>query len=502
MAFKIEELPTELVAHILADLDCIDLLRCREVCRMFDAVVEDSAVLQYKIELLKAGQEDNHRLGILSAAERLQLLRKHQAAWASLDFSYQKSVPMLIGHTWELYGGVLAQGTDQSNLNFRQLPSALRSIEEKEWKIEGLGFEIRDFSMDPAQDLLVAIQMPDSPTSVFHVHLRNMYTGAPHPAAPNPAVLTHQPDGTQASYGIQISGDHIGIFVLSANEISNEVVIWNWKTGVCKLRHVLIGLAKRPLNQAELQALNIADEPQLLVVDYLAGTGDLVKLEDADFVCAFHYPVMVAHATQRLDGHHTRTSAPFYTARGDRLLAISFTVYSILEGHTQALLFVRTSTFLSHVDVLKSDTKRRFRWDEWGPNQTRMLRAPRTHSSVWVCYVFGMRFVTFRRRRGQPTCIKMYDFSRYPRDRRTAPEPDEGEDVLGLEDRWMDGETEMPEGIFEDKVTTSLPYHTRYMIPPRGDGEKDIQCVMLSEDTIITMCGVEDHGRNIRLMTF
>lgn len=53
---------------------------------MFDAVIEDSAVLQYKIELLKAGQEDN-RLRILSAAERLQLLRRHQAAWASLDFS-------------------------------------------------------------------------------------------------------------------------------------------------------------------------------------------------------------------------------------------------------------------------------------------------------------------------------------------------------------------------------------------------------------------------------
>lgn len=381
--------------------------------------------------------------------------------------------------------------------------------------------------MDPAQDLLVAIQMPNSPTSVFHVHLRNMYTGAPHSAAPNPAVLTHQPDGMQMSYSIQISGDHLGIFVLSANEISNEVVLWNWKTGVCKLRyvgrtldsfaflserHVLLGLAKRPLNQAELQALNTAEEPQLLVVDYLAGTGDLVKLEDADFVCAFHYPTMVAHAvplgiTIRSDPApgwtpHPDSPAPFYTARGDRLLVISFTVYSILEGHTQTSLFVRTSTLLSYVDVLKSETKRRFRWDEWGPNQTRMLRASRAHSSVWVCYVFGMRFVTSRKRRGQPKCIEMYDFSRYPRDRRTTPEPDEGEDVFGLEDRWMSEETEMPEGIFGDKVTTSLPYHMRCMIPPRGDGEKDFLCVMLSEDTIIIMCSVENHSRDIRLLTF
>lgn len=67
---------------------------------------------------------------------------------------------MLVGQTWELYGGVLAQGPDSSSLTFRQLPSELRGIEEKEWMISDIGFNIRDFGMDPAQDLLVAIQVP------------------------------------------------------------------------------------------------------------------------------------------------------------------------------------------------------------------------------------------------------------------------------------------------------------------------------------------------------
>ncbi|TFY52154.1 hypothetical protein EVJ58_g10171 [Rhodofomes roseus] len=502
MASKVDELPTELIVHVFAELNCADLLRCREVCRLFDAVCKESAVLQYKAELAKAGLEDHPTPRPLSAAERTQLLRKHQAAWSSLDISYEEVVPMLVGQTWELYGGVLAQGPDQSSLRFRQLPSALRGIEDKEWTIEDLGFEIRDFAMDPAQELLVAIQMPDSPTSVFHVHLRNIYTAAPHTAAPNPAVLTHQPDGMQVSYSIQISGDHLGVFVMSANEISNEVVIWNWKTGVCKL--------------AELQALRTAEEPQLLVADFLAGTGELVKMDEAEFLCAFHYPSMVAQAvplgiTIRSDPApgwtpHPDSPVPFFTAREDRLLVITFTVYSVLEGHMQSLLFVRTSTLLSYVDALKGETKRRFSWDEWGPNQTRMMRAPRHHSSVWVCYVFGMRFVTARKRRGKPKYIEVYDFSRFARHRRAAPEPGQGEeeeeDIFGLEDHWMSDETEMPEGIFDDKVATSLPYHMRTMIPPRGDGEKDFQCVMLSEDTIIIMCNDDSHHRNIRLLTF
>lgn len=110
---------------------------------------------------MKAGQEDGFT-STLSPAERLQLLRRHQAAWTSLEPCYEKAVPMLVGNTWELYGGVLAQGPDSSSLTFRQLPSELRGIEEKQWMISDMGFEIRDFGMDPAQDLLVAIQRPEA----------------------------------------------------------------------------------------------------------------------------------------------------------------------------------------------------------------------------------------------------------------------------------------------------------------------------------------------------
>lgn len=239
-----------------------------------------------------------------------------------------------------------------------------------------------------------------------------------------------------------------------------------------------------------------------MVVDFLASNGEVTRLEDADFVCAFHYPTMETRAVPldisiRTDPApnwtpHPNMQVPFYTARDDRLLVVTFTVYAPLEGHAQFLLFVRSATLLSHVAALKGEAKRRFRWDEWGPSQTRMMRAPRAHNSTWVCYVFGLRFVTTRKRQGKPKWIEVYDFRPHAGDRRAAAEagPDEDEDEHSFEGGWVSAEMEMPEGVFGDTVATSLPYHMRTVIPPRSKGEKDWKHVMLSEDTIIVMGNV------------
>lgn len=98
----------------------------------------------------------------LTVADRLRILRNHQKAWKALEYNSSHVIPMLKGNVWELYGGVLAQQTskDSQILEFRQLPSELRGIKEKEWQVRWLGFRIRDFSMDPAQELLVVIEKP------------------------------------------------------------------------------------------------------------------------------------------------------------------------------------------------------------------------------------------------------------------------------------------------------------------------------------------------------
>lgn len=117
--------------------------------------------MQYTIELAAAGQVNGPETSGASSASRLEALKKHQASWDSLKWSRELRIPMEGGGLWELYGGVLAQSTAEGTLTFMQLPSDLRSIEEKVWTLGNLGLVVRDFGMDPSQNLLVLIQSPD-----------------------------------------------------------------------------------------------------------------------------------------------------------------------------------------------------------------------------------------------------------------------------------------------------------------------------------------------------
>lgn len=113
---------------------------------------------QYIIELAVAGMADGPHSPIVRS-ERLQRLREHQAAWHSLRWKSERTLPMLDGGVWELYGGVLARAQGRDTLVFTRLPAEIRGISERQWKLtpEGI-YAIRDFAMEPAHDLLVLIE--------------------------------------------------------------------------------------------------------------------------------------------------------------------------------------------------------------------------------------------------------------------------------------------------------------------------------------------------------
>lgn len=98
---------------------------------------------------------------LFSAADKLEKLKKRQAAWNELKWTEDKSVDSSTGHLWELYGGVLAQASaNHRSISFRQLPSNHRGIEEKTWTVDVSDLAVRDFTMDPSQDLLVIARKP------------------------------------------------------------------------------------------------------------------------------------------------------------------------------------------------------------------------------------------------------------------------------------------------------------------------------------------------------
>lgn len=93
--------------------------------------------------------------------QKLSVLREYTQAWHELSpeslARNKQVVPMLDGPAWELAGGVLAQSIGMTKIEFRQFPSQLRGVEAETWTADPPCY-VRDFTMDPGQDLLVVVE--------------------------------------------------------------------------------------------------------------------------------------------------------------------------------------------------------------------------------------------------------------------------------------------------------------------------------------------------------
>ncbi len=94
----------------------------------------------------------------LSTSERLSLLRSYETSWKNLDWNAHISLPLPVGNLWELYGNVWGHSKGDDAIFFIQIPSRLRNVPLRQWTTR-LDFPLRDFGIDPSQDLLVAIEM-------------------------------------------------------------------------------------------------------------------------------------------------------------------------------------------------------------------------------------------------------------------------------------------------------------------------------------------------------
>lgn len=119
-------------------------------------MVDDTVALQYRIALHSSGMVDGPP-SQLSTSERLNLLRSYETSWKNLDWNTHTSLPVPEGSLWELYGNVWAHSKGSDSIFFVQIPSRLRDVPLRQWTIV-LDFSLRDFGMDPSQDLLVVIE--------------------------------------------------------------------------------------------------------------------------------------------------------------------------------------------------------------------------------------------------------------------------------------------------------------------------------------------------------
>ncbi|KAI9056374.1 hypothetical protein FKP32DRAFT_1639392 [Trametes sanguinea] len=518
-------LPPELLTSILLALDLSTLVRCRQICRLLKDIIDEDVRLQYKIELAASGLEDGTH-NTLTVAERLRMLQTRNEAWDNLAWTAREEIPMLQGGVWELYGGVLGQGEGARTLVFKQLPSTLRGIEGRQWRIEDVGVNIRDFGMDPAQDLLIIIEnRADGAGVICSVHLRSLATGQPHPSAPRPAVLSHSTHRGRFSYTIQISEDYVAVLMTSGDEDHSELLIWNWKTSQRRLyitgselssfafltsQYIL--LTSLPTMELDNNNVFHGDDPRLFVID-LERMSDRHEIDfsDLDWMCAFHYPALgenfaTISMSIRSDPAPNWTpnaahKVPFHVARQDRLFVITLWV---VQGNMHILPFISlvpSWTFLDCIRTLSpGETQRIFDWHEWGPTGSRLIPAPPTHTSVWVCYVYGLTFA-LSIRQGTQRGIVAFDFNQHAVRRVQAQEERERAEMgpqawatqQGSRRKLVQADDRVfhPPSVFKDEVRTSLPYilrKTAQFAPEEGEGHFD--AVMISEDSLILVSSV------------
>ncbi|KAH8991383.1 hypothetical protein EDB86DRAFT_2935103 [Lactarius hatsudake] len=238
------DLPVEILSEVLVLLDHLSILHCSAVCRHLHALVATSLNLQYRVELAAEGLIDGSPGGpAYTTAARMDLLLERRVAWRALRPRRRASVA-LAGHchAYELVGGLFAKALEEYGAARRLVASWLPSntTDETRLVVDDLGVRIKDFALDPAQDLIVLLEHrpaagPSANTSAatagadIRVHLRKLSAGAvvPHPEAKVP-VLCRRALGPVHGCMIQIVEDVVGMYFWMP---LHGVLIWNWMAG-------------------------------------------------------------------------------------------------------------------------------------------------------------------------------------------------------------------------------------------------------------------------------
>jgi hypothetical protein len=175
--------------------------------------------------------------GFSTTAARMEILLERRAAWRALRPNRRTSVA-LAGHchAYELVGGLFAKALEDLGAARRLVASWLpgNGSGERRFVVDDLGVRIKDFALDPSQDLIVLLEHRPAPESSsmagadICVHLRKLSAVvAPHPAAKSP-MLCRRAIGPVHGCMVQIVEDIVGMYFWMP---FHAVLIWNWNSG-------------------------------------------------------------------------------------------------------------------------------------------------------------------------------------------------------------------------------------------------------------------------------
>ena len=228
-----------------------------KVSRQLRELIADSTSIQYRLELYRAGYENNIRASQPSIATRREQLREYQTAWLDgepvvlvREAFKGTSGPELTGDTLVTMG--------RARMSFNKLPSKAKGMPTKRWTVD-LAFDGWSVAMHPPTNAVAVSEYTGSISYVhvyqfFHpvramlttlracrsipVHILRMDTGQPHPLASIPAIHHCVRDNFAEIYPPYMSISQSILAILfresgQADQVIDEdrLFVWNWRTG-------------------------------------------------------------------------------------------------------------------------------------------------------------------------------------------------------------------------------------------------------------------------------
>ncbi|KAF8182583.1 hypothetical protein BJ912DRAFT_978296 [Pholiota molesta] len=422
MAEGLLALPQELWIQILSNLDATSLTHCAMTCKSMYETLQGSSHLEYIVQLYLNGFEDAKTS--TPHSELIQHLLHYRKVWLSLPPTKGlEYISLDMKHPYqrkELVGGAFADAVKQ-HFEIVQLPTAYSNGEKPTTRTASTGTPIRDFAMDPTQDLMVFLEddtTPSSPTATHTVcvHIRTISTNATHPLArQSPLQLTVPPN----PYGndvynvlLQLARNTLVLSFYPPSQIQPRVHIWDWTTS-----DILVdsSISFDPLIPPSRYGIGLLDSTRCFVTSRVgAGAIRLYNFLQSPLttsapihLATLHLPptspgtvidMMSAHAGP-IEAN-PQPHMPFMINDEDRLHVFEV-IYKVDPTLHKASLNVFVHQHVLTMYYMRGMQRRDadpaappldIPWSEWGPQNTH-VRSPAITESRWKRFVHGQRVI-------------------------------------------------------------------------------------------------------------
>ncbi|KJA19165.1 hypothetical protein HYPSUDRAFT_44402 [Hypholoma sublateritium FD-334 SS-4] len=411
--FPFLHFPQEILIDILSNIDAISLVRCASTSKKLYSTLRNSSQLRCITEMHLDGIEE-----VIVSNDHASILEKilcHRSAWRFLHWTSYHCIPMShLCKAYELVGGVFSQTGDHV-LQTVQLPTRTRATYTSDELV--FAFVVRDFAMDPTQDVIALLEDDDTPLfvtaiRVIRIHIRTISNNINHPLArPNPLEFEIAPDllhgNGMHSATLQIVCDLISVYITRNSRA--RVLIWQWTEGrllydsgdglMSSLPHDTSDFAL--LGQNSFLVTRTRDSGSIALYKL-----HLYPISNPLHVATFHLPDIKPNS--RLIALRTHAGPieanplpDSYFKREDKnrihVFTLSYTSFTspgaTLSRMTALGMYVHQNVFVSHLEdcAEKNQEVVDVKWDDWGPNYTRLMRD--RSPSHWLRYAHGQRII-------------------------------------------------------------------------------------------------------------